>query len=169
MDFIHIFAQILGCIAVILGFITFQRKTQLEIVIFRFATALVFSLHYFLISAYTAMALNFLSAVICVFFAVMNKKNVESKLGTIINVLLITVAGILAWENIYSLFLIAGLALNTISLSFINPQNTRRSMLIKSPLCMIYNFKVLSLGGVVFECAVFISAIIGLIKNKPKN
>ena len=166
MDITYIIAQILGCVAVALGFITFQRKTQLEIVIFRFATALVFSVHYFLLSAYTATALNFLSAIICVLFAVWNKKNIKTKSGTILNVLLITVAGVLSWENIYSLFLVSGLILNTISLAFSNPQSTRRSMLIKAPLCMIYNFKVASLGGIVFECAVFASAIIGLIKNK---
>ena len=168
MNFLYIVGQMLGCIAVILGFLAFQRKTQLGIVIFQCATAFVFSAHYFLISAYTATALNFLSAFVCVFFAVLNKKKVKSKFGTVVNVLLITIAGAFAWENIYSLFLIAGLVLNTISLSFANPQNTRRAMLVKSPLCMIYNLAVASLGGVVFECAVFVSAMIGLIKNKSK-
>ncbi len=161
--------QSLGIVAVILGFISYQRKTQFGIIISQCATALVFSAHYFLILAPTAVALNFLSAVICVFFAFRNKKQSRSKTEVIINCLLITTAGVFTWENIYSLFLIAGLVTSTVSLSFSNPQNTRWAMFIKSPLCIIYNVAVASMGGVIFECVVIISAIIGLVKNKVRE
>ena len=72
-------------------------------------------------------------------------------------------------ENIYSVFLIAGLVTSTVSLSFSNPQNTRWAMFIKSPLCIIYNIAVSSMGGVIYECVVIISAIIGLVKNKVEH
>jgi hypothetical protein len=39
-------------------------------------------------------------------------------------------------------------------------------MLVKAPLCLIYNLFVLSIGGVVYESAVLASAIIGLIKYR---
>ena len=168
-NLIYIIGQILGIIAVILGFVSYQRKTQFGIIVLQCVTALVFSAHYFLISAPTAVALNFLSAVICVFFAFRNKKQSKSKIEVIVNSVLIAVAGVLAWENIYSLFLIAGLVTSTVSLSFSNPQNTRRAMFIKSPLCIIYNAAVASVGGVIFECVVIISSIIGLVKNKSKS
>ena len=168
-NLIYIIGQILGIIAVILGFVSYQRKTQFGIIVLQCVTALVFSAHYFLISAPTAVALNFLSAVICVFFAFRNKKQSKSKIEVIVNSVLIAVAGVLAWENIYSLFLIAGLVTSTVSLSFSNPQNTRRAMFIKSPLCIIYNAAVASVGGVIFECIVIISSIIGLVKNKSKS
>ena len=119
-------------------------------------TALTFSAHYFLISAPTAIALNFLSAVICLYFAFRNKKQGESKVEVITTSVLIAVAGMLAWENIYSVFLIAGLVTSTVSLSFSNPQNTRWAMFIKSPLCIIYNIAVSSMGGVIYECVVII-------------
>lgn len=166
---IYLIGQLLGIVAVILGFVSYQRKTQLGIIILQCVTALVFAAHYFLILAPTAVALNFLSAVICVFFAFRNKKQSKSKTEVIINSVLIAVAGVLAWENIYSLFLIAGLVTSTVSLSFSNPQNTRRAMFIKSPLCIVYNIAVESVGGVIFECVVIVSAIIGLVKNKSKS
>ena len=165
----YIIGQALGIVAVILGFISFQRKTQLGIIVTQCATALVFSAHYLLIDAPTAVALNFLSAVVCVIYAFRNKRQSKSKAEVIINSVLITVAGILTWENIFSLFLIAGLVTSTISLSFSNPQNTRRAMFIKSPLCIIYNAAAMSMGGIIFECAVIVSSIIGLIKNKSEN
>lgn len=165
----YVIGQILGIVAVLLGFISFQRKTQFGIIVFQCATALVFSAHYLLIGAPTAVALNFLSAVICVFFAFRNKKQSKSKTEVIINSAVIIVAGVLTWESIYSLFLIAGLVVSTISLSFSNPQNTRRAMFIKSPLCIIYNVAVASMGGVIFECVVITSAIIGLVKNRVQN
>ena len=163
-----IIGQALGIVAVVLGFISFQRKTQFGIIVSQCATALVFSTHYLLLSAPTAVALNFLSALICVFCAFTNKKQSKSKLGVVINVILIVVAGVLTWESIFSLLLIAGLAVNVISLSFSNPQNTRRAMFVKSPLCLAYNLAVSSVGGVIFECVVITSAIIGLIKNRAK-
>ena len=43
-------------------------------------------------------------------------------------------------------------------------------MLIKAPLCLIYNAFALSIGGVVYESAVLISSVIGIIKgNKEKK
>ena len=169
LDLFYIIGQLLGAVAVAFGFIAFQRKTQLGIIIFQCAAALVFSVHYLLISAPTAVVLNLLSAFICVCFGFRNKRQSKSKVEAIVSSLLIIIAGAFAWENIYSVFLISGLVLNAVSLSFSNPQNTRRAMLIKSPLCMIYNLAVASMGGIVFECAVFISAVIGLIKNKSQN
>ena len=167
-NLINIIGQSLGIVAVVLGFVSFQRKTQFGIIVSQCATALVFSAHYLLLSAPTGVALNFLSAVICVFCAFTNKKQSKSKVEVVINAALIIVAGVLTWENIYSLLLIAGLVINAMSLSFSNPQNTRRAMFIKSPLCIAYNLAVASIGGVVFECVVITSSIIGLVKNKAK-
>lgn len=162
----YIIGQILGAVAVLLGFIAFQSKTQLGIIIFQCASALVFSAHYALINAPTAVALNFLSAIICVVFAFRDKRKVKSKVEVVVSSILIIIAGAFAWENIFSAFLILGLVWNAVSLSFSNPQNTRRAMLIKSPLCMIYNVAVMSVGGIVYECAVLTSSVIGLIKNR---
>ena len=62
-DIIYIIGQMLGIVAVILGFVSFQMKTPRGILIFQIIIAFVFSLHYLLIGAYTAVVLNFLAAV----------------------------------------------------------------------------------------------------------
>ena len=76
---IYITGQILGVIAVVLGFISFQQKTQLRIIIFESVTALVFSAHYLLISALTAVALNLLSVFICIFLLSETKGGARAK------------------------------------------------------------------------------------------
>ena len=163
---IYLIGQILGIVAVILGFISFQMKSQYGIIVVQCATGFVFSAHYFLISAPTAVVLNLVTAFICVFYAFRNKRQSKNIVEVVVTVALIVIAGLFAWESVYSLLLIAGLALHTISLSLSNPQNTRKLVFFKSPLCFAYNFIVGSVGGVIFECTILTSAIIGLIKNR---
>ena len=91
-----------------------------------------------------------------------------SNITTIICISLIVISGILSWDNIFSLFLILGLVVVNLSLSFTNPQHTRFAVFIKCPLCLTYNIAVGSIGGIIFECASLISAIIGIVKNKKK-
>ena len=65
---IEIIGQALGIIAVILGFVSYQMKTPRGILIFQLTTASIFAVHYLLIGAYTAMALNLLCAISCLFY-----------------------------------------------------------------------------------------------------
>lgn len=168
MDWSWIIAQVVGFVAVVLGFVSFQRKTQFGIIVTQCGTAFAFGTHYLLLSAYTGVALNVLSALICVFCAITNKSQKKTKAEIIINGALIVAVGWFTKDNMYSMLLVAGLLVNTISLSFNNPQNTRRAMFVKSPLCIAYNLIVGSVSGIVFEAVVVTSAIIGLIKNRAK-
>lgn len=165
-NILYVIGQLFGILAVILGFISFQRKTQLGIIVFQCATGFAFSAHYFLIGATTAVVLNLLSAFICIVLGVRNKRNSKSNLPSVICILLIVIAGIFSWDNGFSLLLILGLVVVNLSLSFTNPQHTRIAVFVKCPLCLTYNIAVGSIGGVIFECVVLISAIIGIVRHK---
>ena len=165
-EIFYIIGQVLGILAVITGFISYQMKTPRGIIIFQLLTAIVFGLHYGFIGAFTAVALNVVGAISCIFYYFRDKRGGKSLAEPIIFALLITAAGILTWEGWHSALITGGLVLNTISLTFSDPQATRRTMFIKSPLCLLYNVIVLSSGGFIYECAVLISAIIAIIKNK---
>lgn len=104
----YLIGQLLGIVAVVLGFLSFQRKTAAGIVLTQMAAALVFVLHYTLLSAPTAIALN-------------------------------------------------------------DPQRTRQMMLVKTPLCFLYNLMVGSVGGMIYECTVLTSSIIGIIRYRKKG
>ena len=83
--------------------------------------------------------------------------------------ILVIVTSVLTWEGWYSAFIMMGLVVNAISLAFSNPQKTRAAMFIKSPLCLLYNAIVHSAGGIIFESAVLLSAVLGIMKNRDKS
>ena len=59
----YFIGQILGIVAIVLGFLTFQMKSREKLVIFQIAATLAFSLHYYLIGAYSGMALNIVAMI----------------------------------------------------------------------------------------------------------
>ena len=161
----EIIGQILSIVAVILGFITFQTKTPRGILIFQLLTALVFSAHYFLIGAMSAAGLNFIAAIKCLCYYLRDRKDKKGIVIPMIFTVLVIVTSILTWDGWYSLFIMTGLTILTISFAF--SANTIRKMnLIKSPLCLVYNVCVLSIGGIIYEMATFISTITTLIRER---
>jgi len=166
---IFIIGQILGFVAIILGFLSYQMKTQQKLLIVQTATIIVFCLHYLMIGAISGMAMN----CICIFrniaYYYRNKKGSNSKLIPIIFAVIIGAVGIMTWEAWYSVFVFSGLVLNTLAMSFSNPQNVRKSILVTSPLVIIYDAFALSFGGIIYESVVIVSSAIGLFRNKKRK
>ncbi len=160
-----VIGQILSIVAVVLGFITFQMKTPRGILIFQLLTALVFSAHYFLIGAMSAAGLNFISAIKCLCYYLRDKNEKKGVVVPIIFTMLVIITSILTWDGWYSLFIMLGLTILTISFAF-SAQTIRKMNLIKSPLCLVYNVCVISVGGIIYEVATFISTIIVIIRNR---
>ena len=77
--------------------------------------------------------------------------------------------GILTWATWYSVFIFTGLIVNTVCMSFKEPQNVRKSILVSSPLVLTYDVFVMSIGGAIYETVVIISSIIGIIRYKNKT
>lgn len=168
-NMVEVIGQLLGIAAVVFGFVSYQMKTSRGILIFQMATALIFSVHYLLIGALTAAALNLLGAIKCVFYFFRDKRGSKSIVEPIVFIAIVIVTSILTWEGWYSLFIMSGLIVDTVSLALSNAQKTRLCMFLKSPLCLIYNIIVSSGGGIVYECAVLVSSVIGIIKNRPSK
>lgn len=164
-----IIGQILSLVAVATGFISFQMKTAKGVLFFQILTALIFSAHYFLINAMTAAALNLVAGIKCICYYARNKRGGKGLFIPIFFTVLVCVTSIITWDGWYSMFIMAGLVLNAVSLSLSNPQTIRKLTLIKSPLCLTYNIFVLSSGGIIYEIATLLSAIIGIFKNKGKK
>ena len=162
---IFMIGQLLGAVAVILGFLSFQMKKPRGILTLQIVTASVFSLHYLLIGALTAVALNLLAAMKCVCYYFRNRRGATERVTPLVFTLLIILTSILTWDGWYSAFIMIGLVISAISLAFADAQKIRFAMLIKSPCCLVYNAFALSVGGIVYECAVLVSSVIGIAKN----
>ncbi|MBQ8213056.1 MAG: YgjV family protein [Clostridia bacterium] len=168
-EVMYVIGQILGIIAVVIGFFTYQMKTAGKLLIFELIVSFLFSAHYLLIGATGAMALNFLCGVRCVFYYFRNKRGSQSKLLPIVFTVLIVATSILTWEGWYSVFIMAGLAVHSLATAMADAQKIRFAMFIKNPLCLAYNVMVLSIGGIAYECTVLVSSIIGVLRNRKQS
>ena len=168
-EVMYVIGQILGIIAVVIGFFTYQMKTAGKLLLFELIVSLLFSAHYLLIGATGAMALNFLCGVRCVFYYFRNKRGSQSKLLPIVFTVLIVATSILTWEGWYSVFIMAGLAVHSLATAMADAQKIRFAMFIKNPLCLAYNVMVLSIGGIAYECTVLVSSIIGTLRNRKQS
>lgn len=168
MNWVNFIGQIFGVAAVILGFVSFQMNTQKKVLAAQIATSVVFIIHYILIGAVSAVALNVVGLFRNIAYFHRDKKILSSRYVPVFFAVVMAMMGILSWQNMYSLLIIAGITINTVCLSFKDPQNLRKSILISSPLVLLYDVAVFSLGGIVYESVAVISSVIGIIKYRKK-
>ena len=163
-------AQALGIVAIILGFINYIVKTRGQVIFVNGATAICFTLHYLCLGAWAGMALNSVAFIRNIVYYYAGKNGKVSKALAIAFTAIMGAMGItvslIAKEGWYFLFSVVALMINTFAMSFTNPNNIRKSILITSPLVLTYNCFVLSVGGAVYESVAIISSIIGLIRYK---
>ena len=170
MNFVTILGQIFGIIAVILGFISYQMNSQKKILVIQTATAITFCIHYLLIGAISGLAMNILAVLRNLAYYNREKKIFSGKKCPIFFAVVMGIAGILSWQDYYSIFVVLGLVINTLCFALPNPQDIRKSILVTSPLVLIYDIFVLSIGGAIYESVAIISSVIGIIThNKQKK
>lgn len=169
MDYIKITGQFLGFVAVVLGFISYQVKSAKSILILQTLTCVVFSAHYLLIDAISAFVLNAVGIVRNIIYFHKDKKIFSYRFYPFAFAVIVFVLGILSWQNIYSLLITVGLVINTLGLSFKNPQNIRKSILVSSPIVLLYDILVMSIGGAIYESVAIISAAVGLVRYIRKG
>lgn len=165
-EILYYIGQGLGAVAVVLGFINYQVKTREQVLFVHIATTVCFGFHYMLIGAYAGMTMNFVGTVrnVVYYFACRDGKN--GRVWAIVFSVIIGGIGLLSCEAWYSLFMILGLVINSYSMSFKEPNNVRKSILVSSPLVLVYDAFAHSYGGMVYETVVIVSSIIGLARYR---
>lgn len=173
MDMIQIIAQILGFITIILGFAAYQVKTDKQLLVVNLLDCGVFAAHYFLLGAIPGAVLNSVGVFRSLVYYHKDKSFYKPRLFPVIFAFLMLILGIwssvLAGDGIHAVLVIAGLVINTLCLSFKNPQKIRVSVLVTCPMVLIYDIIVSSWGGAIYESVAIVSAIIGLIRYRKKN
>ncbi len=156
--------HIIGFIAVGLFFSSYQTFDKKKLLFVQTLAVATLCLQYILIGAYSGFALN----VVCIFrnicFYNSDKKFLSGKYIPILFALVMAGISLLSWDGYYSLFIIAGLMINTICMGFLNSQNLRISLLITCPLVIVYNIFSGSVSGIISESISIISAVIGIIR-----
>lgn len=161
---LYIIGQGLGIAAIGLGFINYQIKSREQVLYVHILTALCFLLHYLLIGAYSGMSMNFVAAIRDIVYFKAGKNGKVSWILSVGFMLVMGIMGVMSWEAWYSIFVVVGLMINSFAMSFSNPNNVRKSILISSPMVIAYNVFVNSWGGIIYESIVIISSVIGLFR-----
>lgn len=169
MDKIFILGQILGAVTVILGFINYQVKTREQVLFVHIATTLCFAFHYMCLGAWAGMAMNFVGFVRNIVFYFVGKDGKVPKPWSIGFTALMVTMGLVSWEAWYSVLAVVGIGINSFAMSFSNPNNIRKSILITSPIVLVYDLFAKSYGGMTYESVVIISSAIGIYKEAQKN
>jgi hypothetical protein len=165
----YIIGQIIGIIAIIIGFISYQMKEQKNVLLLQFIVSGLFCIHYLLINATSGMALNVIMLIRGITYYLRNKFNWKENITPIIFAVIVLIVSVISWQAWYSIFIVLGLLIHTLCMAMNDAQKVRKSILITSPLVLIYNVFVLSIGGIIYESIAIISSIIGIIKYNKNN
>lgn len=165
----ELIGQIFGGIAVILGFINYQVKTREQVLYVHIATTVVFAIHFFLLEQPATAVMQLVGTTRNIVFYYLGKKGPVGKQWAILFAVLMGTFGtvtmfLLQSGEWFAVIVIVGLVINSYAMSFSNPNNVRKSILISSPMVLTYDALVKSIGGAVYEAIVIISSVIGLIR-----
>lgn len=159
-----VIGQIMGILAMILTFLSYQANTKKWVLIIQTVGTAFTAASYFFLGAGTGLILNLVCIGRNLVFYFQKTKTRASTVSSILFAAAMIALGALSFEGWYSLLLLAALAANTIFLSLGNPQLLRKSILVTSTMVLIYNCFVLSLGGIASESLAIISSAIGILR-----
>lgn len=143
---------------------SFQLNKHKHIMLVQIVATALFGLQYFLLGAYTGLALDIVGVLRDIVYYNKDKKWASSNWWTVFWVLVMLVVGIFTYQNWISLLMTAAMMLNTVSFSFTKPKLVRTTILISSPLLLVYNILTGSIGGVINELFTEISSVVGIIR-----
>ena len=166
MQPVEIVAQVIGIIAVVVSFITYQLKSKKSICIVLSIAIALFCVHYALLGETIGVVLNVVCIIRNVCYTFENNRILSHKAVPIVLTAIMGILSILTWEGFHTALFASGIMINTLSLGYLKPQNLRKSLLLSCSLILIYNAVVSSWGGLINEAFVIISAIIALIRYR---
>ena len=157
-----------GILAVVLFLLSYQQKTRLRIILFNTASRVLYILQYILLGAYEGAVLDILGTVSSI---VAGQKNVgfvkkHARLILILMDAVIIVAGLLLYENVYSLLPIAGVLLHTTAFWVDDEKIIRRVSLAGSPFWFVYNFHSEAYGSAVGDLLTIGSILIAMFRYR---
>ncbi len=94
-----IIIQLIGGLGIIASIISFQCKKHNSILFFRTLNEFIFAIQYFLLGAYTGVAMNLIGCVRNIIFTKQVAKNKKTIVSTIVFGALFFVLGVFTWQG----------------------------------------------------------------------
>lgn len=167
MDFSleYIISQILVLTYYILYSSTFHLKDNKNILTISSIATLINSFSYYLLNAYTGVAMCLIGIIRNIIF----KENKKSKFKLLFILTLIVSISIFTFDNWFSLLNIFATVLYTYSLWQKSTKIYKLLGIIINILMIVYNIFIESIFGVILLTISFISSLIGFIKNQKND
>ena len=154
-----IFAQIIGILAVITFLLSYQQEKRKNIIMWNVTSRILYILQYLILGAFEGVVLDVLGSVSSVVAQKKDSKIIKKNLKFfIISInLLILIAGLFLYKNIFSLFPIVGVILHTSAFWITEEKSIRRVSFIGSPFWLVYNLANLAYGSAMGDILSMIS------------
>ena len=125
--------QLLGFLGLSASVAAFQCKKHKTIVLLRTLNELVFGLQYFFLGAYTGLAMNLIGSVRNILFTRQVEKGRSTKSTMVIFSVLFAIFGLLTWQGMKSLMIVAAKVVSTVAYGNKNPAVVRVLVLLTNP------------------------------------
>ena len=163
-----IIPQIVGILAVALFLASYQLKRRRAIILLNATSRAMYVLQYLLLGAFEGAVLDLLG-IVSAFFA--GKKQSprfrkHAKWLLIATNAVIILAGILLYENVFSLFALGGILLESTALWLTNERYIRLISLFAAPFWLTYNLASYALGSAIGNVLTMGSILIAMIKYR---
>ena len=165
----NILAQAIGCIGTVLFFISYQQKKKKNIMLFQIFGITMFTIHFFMLEAYSGFAMNLLGIIRAVVIYFSGRKWADSRVWYYGFMVSYVVLGIAVWEDWFSILPIIAMILSTYAFYLTDETKLRLLTFPCSPSWLIYNVHHGSISGTITECFTMTSLIIAMIRyDLPK-
>lgn len=159
----EIIAQVIGIVAAAISIGSFQFKNNKILFSLRAIASILFALNFFLIGAITAAILNAIN-ILCMVLMLYGE-NHRYIIIPISLCLMYTAAVVFTYEGILSILLLIAQLAFAISMWTADGLKIRIAQLfIASPIWLINNFVVFSIGGIITEVFAIVSVIVSIVR-----
>ncbi len=165
----YIIGQIIGIVAVILTFISYQTKESKKLLTIQTFSTAAFIIHYFLIGASSGFLLNIVCVIRNLIYYFKNVKLFSYPFYPYLLAAVLALLGVMSWQGPISLLIITALMINTVCLSIDDTQFLRKSVILTCSMILVYNIFVRSYGGMINESIAIISSAIGIYRYRKQS
>ena len=161
-----IVANIIAFVAVAVTFISYQVNSQKKLLVIQIVATVISAVSFMVLGAWTGFAMNCVAILRNVAYYNKDKKPFDSKLVPYVFAAIMIGFGIATWTEWYCVLSVAGLVINTVALSSPSAQLIRGSILVTSPMVLLYDLLAGNIVEAVKELIAIVSAVIGIIRYR---
>lgn len=158
----EIIAQIFGIMGMFFNIFSFQCKKNTHLIAVLGMGSLMFSLNYLLVGAFAGAWFNIINILLSV--CVINKRTHNNPMFVLVCALYIFVS-VFAYDGVWTLVLLFSQLAKTFAMWYKNGGFIRKTQLFCiSPIWLINNMLVFSIGGIICEVFTIISVIVSFFR-----